>query len=107
MDDFRRAIWMQIRTEVQTSADLYVCNQLKSWMRRNGVLPYFGIICEEEQAILEEFFPELGKLADGIIWDRSGTGARATGIDSCPPWFEMGWKEPRLALIDHILTSTT
>lgn len=98
---------MQIRAEVQALAFPYICNQLKDWLRSNGVLPYYGVTVEEQQAILEEFFPELGKPADGVMWYRSGRYSVGEFLDPCPPWFEMGWKEPRLALIDHILTSTT
>lgn len=107
MDDLKREIWMQVRAEIQATQGSYICNQLEKWMRSNGLLPRYRITDGKQQAILEEFFPEFGKLADGVIWYRSGSHSVPAFPDSCPPWFEREWKEPRLALIDYILTSTT
>ena len=103
MDDFKREIWMQIRAEVKTLEKTFICNRMKNWLWANGVLK--GSESEnEEQAVVEEFFPEFVRLKDGILWSRE-EGRPAVGFD--PPWFRTGWKEPRLALIDYILTSTT
>lgn len=106
MDDFKRGIWLEIRTKFATGRGLYICNELKAWMRQNGMLEYDATE-EEQEAALHEVFPELAKLSDGKIWYTQSWSQDWTGLKINPPWFACEWPEPRLALIDYILTSTT
>jgi hypothetical protein len=106
MDDFRREIWLQVRSEFAAGRALYICTELQDWLRANGLLEY-GASDEEAVATLQEFFPEFRKLADGRLWRQDGSSAIWEAWRINPPWFPYKCPEPRLALIDYILTSTT
>jgi hypothetical protein len=106
MDDFKREIWMQVRADIAAGRANYICTELCIWLRANGLLEY-GASDKDALAATQEFFPEFWKLKDTRFWRPDGSSSTWESCEINPPWFSFGWPEPRLALIDYILTSTT
>ena len=73
----------------------FICLSLKDILYREGYKPVIG------DKVLE-FFPEFSALYDGVYWCEDGiNGGDKQTIEG--PWWEGGWKEPRIRALDCIL----
>ena len=73
----------------------FICLSLKDILYREGYKPVIG------DKVLE-FFPEFSALYDEVYWCEDGiNGGDKQTIEG--PWWEGGWKEPRIRALDCIL----
>jgi hypothetical protein len=125
MDDMKRAMYLRAREIIAgklknrvdytdpTHSYTYVCTALRAAFREEtGFQP--GLTIQPLGAFVQEFFPEFVELYDGCHWTR---GELHRDHDDMPPeltdeptdidsaWWESGWAEPRLRLIDYILST--
>lgn len=105
MDDFKREIWMRVREGLVAGKSDWICNALEKELWKLQIAIYLES-AENSLAILQEFFPEFFALNDGKMWLSNGEYQFHQEDSISPSWFESYWLEPRLRLIDHILSST-
>lgn len=88
MDDYKRSIYMEVRRRLENGSALYICTALKS------------IIDCYDTSVIQEVFPEFYRLFDNNRWHSDGSIVIGYVADE---WWEMGWKEPRIRIIDCLL----
>lgn len=96
MDDYKRSLYMMTQNRIRTCmGPQFICLSLKDILYREGYKPVIG------DKVLE-FFPEFSALYDEVYWCEDGiNGGDKQTIEG--PWWEGGWKEPRIRALDCIL----
>ena len=96
MDDYKRSLYMMAQNRIRSCmGPQFICLSLKNILYREGYKPVIG------DKVLE-FFPEFSALYDGVYWCEDGiNGGDKQTIED--PWWEGGWKEPRIRALDCIL----
>ena len=95
MDDMKKAAYIRARELLETGEAGYVCIALQNALEE--------ILGEEIPSLeISEMFPEFHNLFDGFFWNSFGEKHKI--YNSSYVWWKGGWKEPRLRIIDMIMS---
>lgn len=95
MDDMKKAAYIRARELLETGESGFVCLALQDALSE---------ILEEEVPFSEipKMFPEFYNLFDGFCWAPSGERHNKNFPNNV--WWLKNWKEPRLRIIDMIMS---
>ncbi len=105
MDTLKKEIYIEARRLLENRDSVCLCIALRratcNLLGYTAITP--GVTLHE---VLSELFPEFFAMYDGVHWGR--TPVEVTSTDSVSPvdaeWWETPWPEPRLAMIDYLLS---
>lgn len=95
MDDMKKAAYIRARELLETRKPDFVCLALQDALSE---------ILGEGVSFVEipEMFPEFYNLFDGFYWNPRGEKDNKDFPNNV--WWESNWKEPRLRIIDMIMS---
>ncbi len=95
MDDMKKAAYILAKELLETGESDYVCLALRYALEEilGGGVPFLEI---------PEMFPEFVSLFDGFCWGPAGYGSVKSAASSI--WWLKNWKEPRVRIIDMIMS---
>ncbi len=95
MDDMKKAAYILARELLETGESSFACLALQDALSEilGEVVPFPEI---------PEMFPEFVSLFDGFCWGPAGYGSVKSAASSI--WWLKNWKEPRVRIIDMIMS---
>ena len=105
MDDYRRALYMQVlnhlkqRLKQRGAVHSYLCLELTNALHKQqhpDTAEYMG----NAPSVMQEFFPELKALFDTTYWGPTGFSNSAKIGES---WWDPYWVQPRIRALECIL----
>lgn len=98
MDTMKKEIYIEARRLLESGPkEYYLCLALRSALRDiTGMSARLPIETEE-------FFPEVNEMDDGVSWSRTGRIDEGL-VGSTLAWWDAPWPEPRLRMIDYLLS---
>jgi len=104
IDDYKRELLMRVRNRIENAKRFesfntdYICYAIKSVLFEETSSYFLDYILLED--FIAELFPEFIDMFDGFCWYEDGGKMKALlGYT----WWESGWKEPRIRILDTIL----
>ena len=95
MDDMKKAAYISAREFLETGKSGFVCIALQDALEEIA-----GV--SVSVTTMYEVFHEFTNLFDGLHWTSSGD--KYVKISYSSVWWEKRWKEPRIRIIDMIMS---
>lgn len=103
MDDYKRALLMHTRREIETTEEPCLCSICISFLNQIGLES-----CLDDNLDLDYIkgmLPEMNALFDYKTWLNDGSGTNYLYDNGTGFWWSYGWNEPRLAMLDFLLNN--
>jgi hypothetical protein len=99
MDTLKKEIYIEARAMLESGTTDFLCHALQS--ATCYILGTDDVSNDE----LSELFPEFFAMDDGFFWfDQHIRMLNPIMKGPCRAWWNWGWPEPRIAMIDYLLS---
>ncbi len=103
MDTLKKEIYIEARRLLESKEHDYLCCALK-----DAACTVLWLSDIYSDSTLHELFPEFIAMYDGKYWHQNSEKFDRVKVPSSEitiaGWWDQGWPEPRLAIIDYLLS---
>lgn len=97
IDDYKRELLMEVQNRIRYYCGAkFICCMQKCVLEDESIFENWEILRED----IDEIFSEFIDMFDGFCWYEDGKNCK---VDIMECWWEPGWKEPRIRILDTIL----
>jgi hypothetical protein len=101
MDTLKKEIYIEARSLLESGEHEYLCHALKR-ATCNILGTKYDIHSDD---VLYDLFPEFIAMDDGVFWHKQYRKVlELPKIGAGGAWWEYEWPEPRIAMIDYLLS---